>query len=220
MKTMVNGRTVELKVMDDVRRACTDMVAKYLMRGYTFNLVTESGTQGEIAKYDLTNNGGKTVIRIMIVEDRENFGDRFYESVDTLVIRVKEYEDLRSSRHDTLWNSKGNLIEEKVFYYVTEKFSNNILLTDDYDLIKAIFNLRQNRLSSKPLRNSVPSEEVTSANMIKVAYRACRKIPGFKSVKVSEIEKVVRTWNRENHVCYKVYFSNNSKKHIPATIEM
>ena len=39
----------------DINELFTKVVNKYLAKGYVFNLNTMSGSQGEIAKVDLTN---------------------------------------------------------------------------------------------------------------------------------------------------------------------
>jgi hypothetical protein len=48
----------------EINKKFTDKVNEYLNKGYTINSATMTGSQGEVAKIDLTN--GKEIIRIMI----------------------------------------------------------------------------------------------------------------------------------------------------------
>ena len=50
----------------EINKKFTDKVNEYLNKGYIINSATMTGSQGEVAKVDLTN--GKEIIRVMIDE--------------------------------------------------------------------------------------------------------------------------------------------------------
>lgn len=107
-----------VKTFNDIQKLYTDKLNEYIEIGYTVNLRTMSGTQGEMAKIDLTN--GKKIVRIYV----EEFAD--YEDTQTAGIRciklvVKSYEyDECYNKYRTLWNTKGDLVEEVKFYKITK----------------------------------------------------------------------------------------------------
>lgn len=105
----------------EINKKFTAKVAEYIAQGWTINAGTMNGSQGEIAKVDMTN--GKDIIRVMLDTDyaHERIGDRFYcfDKVQLIVgrpdrpIRVNESRD-----YDTIWNNHLGVIYCEEFYKI------------------------------------------------------------------------------------------------------
>ena len=65
----------------DINKRFTEIVAEYISKGYTINTASMRGSQGEIAKVDLTN--GTEIIRVMV----NNFSD-LSNGIDGIQITV------------------------------------------------------------------------------------------------------------------------------------
>lgn len=85
-----------------IELAFTKKVTEYLANDYVFHTSTMSGSQGEIAKVDLTN--GHEIYRILLDDGFEDF-KRF------TVLEVRHYE----MTNGILWNNKGELIYKERF---------------------------------------------------------------------------------------------------------
>ena len=67
MKTIVNGKTINLFDKAGIGVEFTKIVNEYLQNGFVFNLAeSTSGTQGEEMRVNLTNDGGNTVYIIYV----------------------------------------------------------------------------------------------------------------------------------------------------------
>jgi len=102
----------------EIDREFTKRVAEWLAKGYIINSTTMGGSQGEVAKVDLTD--GKEIIRILI---DGFYGDEdsdyiFHKGVEIIVGRVTENVTPHSERHDTVWNNHLEVLEETKFYKV------------------------------------------------------------------------------------------------------
>ena len=73
----------------EINKIFTNKVNEYLANGYTINSATMSGSQGEVAKIDLTN--GNEIIRIMIDECWENH--HAYNGYEIIVGRTVNAKD-------------------------------------------------------------------------------------------------------------------------------
>lgn len=105
------------KKFADINRRFTEVVSDFLANGYTMNLETMAGSQGEVGKVDLTD--GKKVIRVLLDDFRES-GDL---SIEGLQITVGEAEGIAPNtgrEHDTIWNKDLKVIHTEFFYLVGE----------------------------------------------------------------------------------------------------
>ncbi len=109
----------------EINAIFTATVAKYINNGYTFNTVTMSGHQGEIAKVDLRK--GNDIIRVML--ERENsfgkdeiYGDRIALTVgrntDERVAKQTRYNSLV-----TMWDNTLEEIERREFWQMSGRDS-------------------------------------------------------------------------------------------------
>ena len=105
----------------DIENVYTDTIKDYLNKGYRIYYSTMSGSQGEIAKIDLTND--KEVIRILLDSETEHYREHpihKYMDLDYLTIIVGRNTDkLRGdSFSDIIWNEHLELISEIRFYKI------------------------------------------------------------------------------------------------------
>lgn len=113
----------------EINKKFTDKVNEYLNKGYTINSATMTGSQGEVAKVDLTD--GNEIIRIMIEECWYNHHKyKGYEIFVGKTNKDKHYINAYGS-FNTIWNNElTEIFSEKYFqadyhrdkdWFVTEK---------------------------------------------------------------------------------------------------
>lgn len=180
MKTIVNGKEIKLFGRNEIGMAFTEKVNEYLMKGFIFYLGEEGrGHQGEETKVCLTNDGGKTVYVIFL--------DKVYNRMDlpnTMELFVKKYE--RTGR--TFWMKEGEEIFRKVFYEISSRRRNDVYVENEEDS-KAITKISDERLNAKYSNKNAFEKLPATAN--KIAFRILKKMKGYKSVPLKNIEYVV-----------------------------
>ena len=175
----------------DINELFTKVVNKYLAKGYVFNLNTMSGSQGEIAKVDLTN--GEHIYRINIDKEHD-----FENCIDTIKITVKEYETNKKRIDDiwiTLWNNNGLLIECINFYEIDSKG-----YADAYTMDKEFSRECKEKRKTR-FNYSYGSREI-KVDKKKVCKNIVNNHKGYKSVRPSGIRGVFRNEN----IGYKIEF--------------
>lgn len=195
MNTTVNGKTVRLFKNDDISREFSDLVQAHLQEGYIFNLSESSrGSQtGVLLSVDLTNDFGKTVIRVCI--EWLNCG-LFCRG---LTICIRKFSDCNGKL--VLWNSDGEIVCSHSFYSIlSARHSDKDIFVDDIEVAEALEGIRRNRYLNR-CDNS--TENVCSDNYKLPVLRLVKKVAGFKSTRLCNIEKVVR-----NKGEYRVYLTN------------
>lgn len=88
----------------DINKMFTTEVNKYLEQGYRFNTASMNGSQGELAKVDLTN--GTEIIRIVARTFSKEWDK---QGVELFVGRVAEKEGIRPDVAycvNTIWNGR------------------------------------------------------------------------------------------------------------------
>ena len=105
----------------EINKKFTDKVNEYLNKGYTINSATMTGSQGEIAKIDLTN--GKEIIRVMINDcwygryDEHNGYEIYVGKAIKPEYLINSYGSFK-----TIWNNELiNISSEK--YYQADSYS-------------------------------------------------------------------------------------------------
>ena len=103
----------------DIDGIYQSMIMKYMAKGYKIITAHMGGSQGEKSKIDFTD--GKDIYRIWYYEDSENLDTKSYMHSSILCISVHKYEINEKELYNddyTLWRSKGEIIEEKIFYLI------------------------------------------------------------------------------------------------------
>ena len=106
----------------EINRKFTETVAAWIAKGYTINTATMSGSQGELAKIDLTD--GKEIIRVDMRRTGKPFekvGDRYYsfEGIEIAVGRITD--KVQPNTHDTwsvAWTSHMEVLSSEAFYEI------------------------------------------------------------------------------------------------------
>lgn len=179
MKTTVNGKEIKLFGCNEISKVFTDKVNEYLMNGFIFYVGEEGrGHQGEEFKVCLTNDNGKTVYVIFL---DKCFNGRSLPN--TMELFVKKYE--RTGR--IFWLNEGEEICKKVFYEISSR-RNNVYVENEEDS-KAITKISDERFHAKCTNENQLKKLPVTAN--KVAFQILKKMKGYKSVPLKNIEYVV-----------------------------
>ena len=186
---------------NEIRTAFTNKVNEYLAKGMEINIGTMSGTQGEIARIDLTD--GKYIYRIRLDRDYTKITDNDdYFRTDTINLIVEKFEDNQRAVLDTmaiLWGGKGELVEEKIWYSIDDRRA----FVDTVENAKRYIELREARLQA---RRTV-RKEVTDPARLALIYKLVKKQRGYATTPKKNILKVTLEGKR-----YYVYFTADSKK--------
>ena len=101
---------------DEINKVFTERVNVYLNMGYTINAGTMGGSQGEIAKVDLTD--GKEIVRVFI----ERFNSHKFNGLRGVQVIAGRCNDerVKANANDdrTIWNSKLVIDWKRRFYIV------------------------------------------------------------------------------------------------------
>ena len=149
----------------------TEILKGYLNKGYQIYSKTMRGCQGSQAPIHITN--GKLILQLRIdhFSFREIEGKKIY--MDGIRIIVEEYTDFHAG---TLWNNKGNLIDEKIFYQVGRR---RYGYTDDLEEAETALNKSYSRYKLKHSEKG-KSLKFNPDILIKIVnnhkgFRGCRK---------------------------------------------
>ena len=202
MKTTINGKEIKLFGMAEISAIYTQTIQSYLAQGFVF-AVGEfcRGSQGETAKVDLTNDGGKTVYRVWLYGSYHS-DIAHLRSCDTLSLVVKKYENVHEN--STIWYSEGEVVSQKTFYSINERGSRKVYVEteEEFDIINNVRNERSHR------RYEMKRDYVTLDNVSKkVVFNLARKQKGYKSILLKDIQSVER---RVGKGYYKVNIANRS----------
>lgn len=183
MKTVIGGVEVELFGKKELSERLTEMIQYFLEKGYIFTYV-DGGTQGEKTKVDLSNDGGKTVVRIWMNEDYEYIEK--YRSIHVMRIFAKKYENVDT--YSTLWMDKGELIFKSDFYCIDD---DKKIYTESILALNNIIELRKNRWNG-PFHSYRYSGRKVSNNCFKAALPLINKQKGYKTVRLLDIAGIVK----------------------------
>lgn len=113
----------------EINARFTEKVAEYMAKGWMLNAGTMNGSQGEVAKVDLTD--GNRVLRIMITKEH-GYGDFWYDGY-ALIVGFAE-DNIKANAIDiwqTVWNNRLEVVSKEMYYnaglniradwYVTEE---------------------------------------------------------------------------------------------------
>ena len=164
----------------DINKRYSEIVAEYISKGYTINTASMSGSQGEIAKIDLTD--GNEIIRISVstfVEYR-----RVTEGYEIIVGRYTEGETKphNSDRmYSTIWNSKPEIIYSERFYKI-DRYGDFLGTEEEAIHANAVRSERYNN------RKDVTPTPAPSKKAIEIAKRIIRRKFGYNRINTSEVK--------------------------------
>ena len=177
-------------------------VAEFLAAGYTINTISMDGSQGEMAKIDFRK--GDEVIRVLLHKETI-WGERFRNN-EAVVMTVGRCTDERVinargfSREAIIWNNRLEVIEERTFFQIGDRWSNNDWYLEGEEAEKAI-DKNRSRWQSCIDRNADvhPRKEYTDEASKKAVLPAVRRHLGRPKMKVDRIDTISRRWDKDNH---------------------
>lgn len=188
----------------DIENVYTDTIKDYLNRGYRIYYSTMGGSQGEIAKIDLTND--KEVIRILLKSKLENYREHpihKYMTLDYLTIIVGRNTDKLSgnSFSDIIWNEHLELISEIRFYKIGRR--NNSFFGTKQEAIDAMCKYYE-RLKFKSFDWAEERVELNSDETKRIVLPFVKRQYKCKSATVKDIEKIEKVIPKNGKVYYMV----------------
>lgn len=190
---------------EEINRAFTDMVATYMRKGYTINSGTMSGSQGEMAKVDMTN--GKELIRIYLEKfsywrDPETGKYFWFDGVRLTVGRCKD--EIPVNSDDTwhvFWMDHMEVIYQNEFYRVSGRSGWYITKKQALEVQAK----REARSESRRIRKSPNLPEAAKEIVLPFMRRQHR----CKSITLKEIAAVTKATDN-GKVSYYVHAKGNT----------
>lgn len=195
----------------EINRRVTEIVADYILKGYSINTSTMSGTQGEVASIDLT--AGESVIRITI--NRFFFKDGLYNDGFEIVVGKAE-ESIRANqpagtKYETIWNDRLDIIHHEEFYEVG-KIHGCPAWFGNRDEAVAASNVRVHRYA---LNSYEPvSKDSLPGYATKIAERYIRRVTGIKRPNPEKINVRHAIRRDDGHVYGQYIITYNGKSYI------
>jgi hypothetical protein len=168
---------------EEINRRYTSTVAEYLMKGYIINTATMNGTQGEIAKTDLTD--GKEIVRILL----KRFCNYENEYDGIVLIVGKAPSKIKPNNHDsydTVWNEHLEIIYREEFVAIDKE-------KGWYGTVEermAIKSKRHDRFYAQKAEDYVTLSDKAKAIVLPFVRKQYR----CKTAKLSDIESVIKQW--------------------------
>jgi len=186
----------------DINKRYTEIVSEYMAAGYTLNTATMTGSQGEIAKIDLTD--GKEIIRVLATNFHDWKGQNIYEGVGIIVGRANEGNRVTPNNEResaTLWNNHLEVLRQERFYELGENRRSGKFYGTQAEAVAA-WNTRLQRYKDKQanVKATLP------AQALEVAKRIVRERFGVKriceaDVIIKKLDKGGYSVSYRNHAC-------------------
>lgn len=160
----------------DINKRYTEIINKYLVKGYTVNTATMGGSQGEIAHIDLTD--GNEIIRILV----EGFNEYHRDIEGVEIIVGKATDEIKPNSKKTLgtiWNNRLEIIESERFFAI----GRNGYYTDKKEEAERAAQKRMSRYDTTPRETYEPS-----AKAIEIAKKVIRKKFDVKRINTAEVK--------------------------------
>ena len=179
-------------------------VTEFLTAGYTINTNTMDGSQGEIAKIDFRK--GNEVIRILL--HKETIWGEHFRTADAVVLTVGRCTDERVintkgfNREAIIWNNRLEVIEERTFFQIGERYGNTDWYLEGEEAQQAISKNRSRweaRYEREWGREVHPKKEYKDEASKKAILPAVRRHLGKPKMKADRIDTVTRIWDKDNH---------------------
>lgn len=197
-----------------INQKFTDIVSDYISEGYTFNLNTMSGTQGDLARVDLLDPSHTEVVRVRIYQDTL-YEDEYHAYL--YVVSVECHEVTSSdvdviSNYRILWNDSNKAIYKKVYYKISRGYvSEKEIFVDSLEEFKRISNIRKERKDRRSTCED--SGRQLDSKYFKIFLPRIKSVAGFASVKLSDIKSIVITTkeNERPSIACRIVRSYNKK---------
>ena len=205
---------------EDIDRYVQFMIEPWL-RNKHYKIITAclNGSQGEKFKFDITD--GKSIYRFWLIEGHKRIeeGLKWGDYVDYMEFSVYKYELTEEEwkyvydGHYILWHdeNKADVLFTRRFYLINRyQYHANKVYTSEYDEIVDI--MRKRQYKPMPYKDEYRRDNISLnnkqkkivADIIKKYYR------GFSTLKIKDIDYMVRRDNRYD-VIFTEEYKNNSK---------
>lgn len=187
----------------DINEKFTKTVMEYVKNGYMINTGSMNGTQGEIAKVDLTN--GTDIVRVML---DEGFDEKSFKEYKVLIVgRIDGKGIANVPKRNTIWNGDLEIISEERFYEATFNRKDKFYL--NYEEEKRAEETRIKRWE----RNSADKKMKSSVKEFKVDGTLKEKMRNFirnnfNVKRISDKYIVVGKKDGKYFIQYKKYSTN------------
>ena len=173
---------------NDIRRIYTEKVAGLLAKGYVLHPETMGGSQGEMARIDLTN--GSKILQVLI--NRVGGCSDSYGEIYAIIIGrcTEKY----SGYQHTIWNDRLEILSE----IKLDQISDNFYTTPEEG--KRMSELRFSRWKRRKCENRRELGDAYKS----VALRWLRRQPRMKTCKLEDIDHMIRRTQSDGTVCYEI----------------
>ena len=168
----------------DINRKFTEIVSDYIRRGFTINIGTMGGSQGEEGHVDLTN--GESVIRVLL--DRfVDYGELALDGYEIVVGTATDDVKPNEYGHVVIWNNRLDVIERHKFYFVSNSSYGTYgkKFFGDEAAAKSAAEKRLERCSRK---HKVNERRQFAGKALKIAESVVRRHMGIKNVCKDKLE--------------------------------
>lgn len=186
----------------DIDRIFTETVAGLLAQGYQINPATMPGTQGEIARIDLSK--GDDLLRVLL--DQKSAGWSTNGSLCLTVGRDRDHlhaDGFNATFNDTrtIWNNQLVILSEIKFYALDQRsIHDTTLFCDEATAEEAAAKKMMRALAHLKSKNA---RRVLPDGCKSAALHWMQKKKGFKRCRLDEIESVIRV-NQTDSRTYEV----------------
>ena len=203
MKATIKGKEIKVIGKDVIQAVFTEKVQELISQGMMFSF-TDRGHQGEVTKTDLTKDG-KTIYRVLCTEDRIKIDEKFWNSIRTVIIQVRKYDDVR--KNSILWNNEGEVIFEKAFFNIIgDSYDYSKVFVEDLELLKEIMSVQNER---SEIRYSTHSDfEKLPESWNRKVLKIVRNRKGYKTVHLEDIQRVTKEFRNGKFYGFRVVFEN------------
>lgn len=184
----------------DIERVYSETVESYFQKGYTLNVNTMAGCQGEICKVDLRK--GNEIIRVLLTDSNYVRNDDDFEYFIALQTLRYESTSSRLRSRSTLWIEKGELIDELRFYEIS---SSKEVYTSDHEEYKRCKKLRWARMKAGAYDQNEYRVNLDPRKVLQVV----RRLKGCKTTKLADIKYVVHT-SYKGKCEYSIHLTNKT----------
>ena len=187
----------------DINRKFTEIVSDYIRRGFTINIGTMGGSQGEEGHVDLTN--GEIVIRVLL--DRfVDYGELGLDGYEIVVGTATDAVKPNEYGHVVIWNNRLYVIEHHKFYFVSNSSYGTYgkKFFGDEAAAKAAAEKRFERCSGK---HEVNERKRFTGKAIRIAESVVKRHMGIKNVSKDKLE-VYKTCEGGKNKYFVKYRSN------------
>lgn len=197
------GKTMKIITTKDINAAITAEMLSYINQGYRISMNTMGGTQGAVARVDLTN--GNETIRITLDHGYDYGSWDCEDSGEYLELTVSKY-DCPEDKDTILWDDRGETISSHRWFVI--ECNDGKYAACEWEDGMEVKSLRHARRAHR---------HMTHDGVISVARAlpSIRKHAGYKRTKASDVTSITK-----EHGHYYAHFGNLPSKGANRTLRL